>query len=72
MANKFWCVWEPHYGTPTVKHCDKATAVQEARRLAAAHPGRVFHLMEAQASYQKVDIAVTELQPPPEAEDIPF
>ena len=71
MGYRFWCVWEPHYGTPTVRHCSKETAIKEARRLAADHPGRVFHLMEAMASYQKVDIAVTELQPRPEA-DIPF
>lgn len=72
MAFQFWCVWEPHYGTPTVKHCSKDVAIKEARRLATEHPGRIFYLMQAMASYQKTDVAVTELDPPRDGAEIPF
>lgn len=44
---KFWVVWQPASGTPTVKHLSKEIAMAEAQRLAIANPGKEFFVMEA-------------------------
>ncbi len=45
---KFWLVWSPT-GTkaPQHKHVSNESAIAEAKRLARAHPGQEFMVMEA-------------------------
>ena len=46
----FWIVWSPGgERPPKFRHDDKALAIQEAERLATAHPGQRFYVMGAEA-----------------------
>lgn len=65
---KFWVVWSPQSGPPTVRHASLAMATNEAMRLAQQHPGNEFVVLEAVGVAQKVTVQWTELG---EAE-IPF
>jgi len=43
---KTWfVVWQPESGAPRFRHETKASAKQEARRLAGIHPGKKFHVL---------------------------
>ena len=43
----FYVVWNPSGGSPTVKHQTKQSAIDEAVRLARAHRGQKFVVLEA-------------------------
>lgn len=43
----FWMVWCPQGGAPTVAHGSESKAITEAGRLAQAHPGRQFYVLQA-------------------------
>lgn len=47
MATKFWMVWCPQGGTPTVRHHSREAADTEAARLAAKNPGKEFFVLKA-------------------------
>lgn len=51
IPNKQYILWCPARGEPTKKHPSLESAETEAKRLAAKHPGRVFHICEIVASY---------------------
>ena len=43
----FWLVWSPNGDRPpSVRHPSEDAALQEANRLADAHPGREFYVMQ--------------------------
>lgn len=44
---RFWMVWRAGAAGPTHKHATADLAYAEARRLAAAHPGARFYVLEA-------------------------
>lgn len=48
----FWIVWNPDGRNPQVLHRFHDKAKAEAMRLAQAHPGRRFFVMEAADCYQ--------------------
>lgn len=54
----FWLVWCENGGTPTVRHESPDAAEREARRLAAAHPGKSFLVLAPVARCTKQDIVV--------------
>lgn len=43
----FWMVWREGTSAPLVKHPDRASAYNEACRLAERHPGHRFIVLEA-------------------------
>lgn len=45
----FWLVWNPDGGPPTHRHDTEDSAEAEAERLARAHPGARFFVMQAVA-----------------------
>ena len=58
-TERFWMVNRP--GTPSqAAHRLRDDAVNEARRLAAAMPGKRFFVLEAVASFQAVDVIETQ------------
>lgn len=44
---KFWMVWCPQGGPPTVRHGSRESAEAEATRLAGKNPGREFFILKA-------------------------
>ena len=45
--NPFWLVWSPTGSAPPrYRHASKQSAVTEAERLARAHPGQLFVVLE--------------------------
>jgi len=46
--DKFWLVWCPRGGTPTVRHFTRNSADAEAERLAEANPGKEFYVVDLQ------------------------
>jgi hypothetical protein len=67
-GTKFWVVWSPQGGPPTVRHASLAAATNEAHRLALQAPGSEFFVLEAIGVAQKVTVQWTELHEP----EIPF
>lgn len=49
MANvdAFWFVWNPDARAPRRQHTSRAQAEQEAERLARAHPGERFVVLQS-------------------------
>ncbi len=45
--NKFWMVYSPQGGPPTVEHTRRVSADREAERLARANPGKKFVVLSA-------------------------
>lgn len=64
---KFWVVWNPNAGAPTVRHPTRDLAEREAERLAAQHPRDHFIVLEA-LSVSRTKTVVTE----PLYEELPF
>ena len=48
---KFWLVWSPDGGAPTVKHPTFQAAEWEASRLATKFPGRQFFVLSAKRGF---------------------
>jgi hypothetical protein len=46
--NKFWMVYNPNGSMPTNSHATKEIATEEAKRLAAKHPGERFVVLESE------------------------
>jgi hypothetical protein len=44
---KFWMVWNPKGRAPTYRHHSKASAQEEAERLAAMHTDTSFYVLKA-------------------------
>jgi len=47
VNQKFWVIWNPERGLPRFQHPSLFAAKVEAERLAKAHPGQVFHILES-------------------------
>lgn len=47
MKDAFYIVWNPEGGNPRVRHEHFTRASDEAQRLALAHPGKDFFVMQA-------------------------
>jgi hypothetical protein len=47
LAEKFWMVWNPSGRAPTYRHPTKASALDEARRLAESNVGQHFFVLKA-------------------------
>ena len=58
QSAKFWMVVGDG-NSPKVRHPDYDTAKREAQRLAAAHPGIEFYVLEARDKYTQVEIKHT-------------
>lgn len=43
----FWFVWNPNGHNPKYQHNSEASATAEAERLARAHPGETFVVLES-------------------------
>jgi hypothetical protein len=57
----FWLVWSPTGETsPSYKHPSIARATAEAERLARAHPGQLFVVLEAVAACREDSIVRTQ------------
>lgn len=58
--DKFWLVWSPT-GTrpPQQKHPSNESAIAEAKRLARAHRGQQFIVMEATDGFEVNDVRHT-------------
>ena len=72
-TSPFWCVWNPTYGVPTVKHRSRDVALAEAKRLARCNPGQDFYVLAGIAHVVKNDCLVTRIGAGPDFdEEIPF
>lgn len=56
---KFWMVYGLHQGRPTYRHKTEDSAVEEAKRLARAHPDTDFYVLESTHRVVKRDVDVT-------------
>ena len=45
--SKFWVVWSPQGRSPTYEHLSRKGADEEANRLAAANPTKMFFVLKA-------------------------
>lgn len=61
MDEGFWMVYGLGQGQPTVRHKTHDSAKDEARRLAAKHPGIEFFVMAAIGVAKKIDVEYREL-----------
>ena len=67
---KFWLVWQPDTGLPTVRHLTEESAKREAKRLAGLNPDKPFFVMEGVARFERV--SVTEIALVDGEEELPF
>jgi hypothetical protein len=58
---RFWMIWCPTGGIPTMKHPSAGVAKAEAARLAKVHPGKTFIVLEAIAAVTVSDLVWTTL-----------
>lgn len=58
---EFYCVWNPNGASPTYRHPDKQSAVNEAERLARLNPPCEFFVLKAVSVSKKHDVTTTEL-----------
>ena len=75
----FYVVWNPPTGYTKFRHSSIKAAVEEAKRLALAHPNQEFIVLAPVSTSKKVDVQTTmfiydpENAPIPDLEDeIPF
>lgn len=64
----FWMVHGD--GPARYRHDSRASAEEEAYRLARANPGTAFFVLEAVSAYRKVEVERFSLRP--DDEEIPF
>lgn len=67
----FWLVWNPDGGPPTYRHDTQDGAIGEAERLARAHPGARFFVLQA-IEMRAVDSMQRVRLCPGAADDVPF
>ncbi len=60
MPRSFFVVWHERHGPPQCKHDTRMSAITEAKRLAANHPGESFHVLELVGTACKVDVTFEE------------
>lgn len=68
MEPPFWLVWCEDGGEPRVKHDHRGSAEGEARRLAAAHPGKRFCVLPCLGRFSVNNVLVETF----DADAIPF
>jgi len=66
IEDTYWIVWREGGGAPVVKHENPGLATKEAERLARAHPGERFVVLQAVRARQVKDLECIEF------DDIPF
>ena len=59
MKKAFWIVWAFESGVPTRQHASKEEALKEAERLAAKHPDKPFHVLQAISTSQAKIVETT-------------
>lgn len=71
---KFWMVYGLHQRGPVYRHKSEASAIDEARRLARAHPDVEFFVLETMHHVVKRDVDVTAIgrNDDPYGDGIPF
>jgi hypothetical protein len=67
-VNIFWIVWNPHGSNPTHQHVNRELAQKEASRLALAHPGIEFIVLQAIGKAVKRDVDWIEVS----GDELPF
>ncbi len=68
----FWLVWSPTGANPPrYQHDSRESAEREAERLAHAHPGKTFYVVEPRYSVNAGPRRITYV-PPVEDEEVPF
>lgn len=70
LRKPFWMVYGIGQRSPTVQHRHFDAALAESKRLARAHPGITFVVLESVAATVKNDVATFILRAP--SDDIPF
>lgn len=62
-AKMFWLVWNPMGARPPVmRHCSRAAARDEARRLAASNRGQRFYVLRAETFVEVEPVPVREVE----------
>lgn len=69
---KFWMVWNLDELAPKYRHYSEGNANTEAIRLARAHPGSTFVVMEAKSAKTVQDILTIEFNESSFEDEIPF
>ena len=59
----YWLVWRVGAAAPTYRHSSFDSADTEARRLARAHCGDEFVVLETVRSHRASDLVTTDLRP---------
>lgn len=60
-CTKFWMVWCPQGGQPTMRHGSRESAAAEAARLARKLPGREFFVLKAVGGCYAAEPSVREI-----------
>ena len=63
-SEKFWVVWCPARGVPTVTHKLYSSARMQAEALAAKHPGETFFVLVAQSASKSAAVSTVLLADP--------
>lgn len=56
----FWMVWNPQRNAPRVKHFNRDSAIDEAKRLARENPGEEFVVLQSIGRARRVDVDFVE------------
>ena len=71
-GRKFWLVWSPTGRSPVVRHTTEESATQEATRLARAHPGGAFYVLEPVCWAMKTDVIIKDMRTQQLSQEMPF
>jgi len=78
MSQRFWMVYGMRQSAPVVRHHNEISALNEAKRLARAHPDVEFFVLETTHHVVKRDVDVTPMGSKPwhythaADDDVPF
>jgi len=72
--DEFWLVWRDCTPLTRYRHCTKASAVTEAKRLAETSRGNIFYVLKATAAFvaPTVDLPPAEPVKLTKSDGIPF